>query len=40
MKMKKYTFTNEEKQEIKKALKDDYEIPGATLETTESVVIK
>ena len=28
------------KDEIKKALKDDYEIPGATLETTESVVIK
>ena len=26
--------------EIKKALKDDYEIPGASLETTESVVIK
>ena len=26
--------------EIKKALKDDYEIPGAALETTESVVIK
>ncbi len=28
------------KDEIKKALKDDYEIPGASLETTESVVIK
>ena len=28
------------KDEIKKALKDDYEIPGAALETTESVVIK
>ena len=28
------------KDEIKKALNDDYEIPGATLETTESVVIK
>ena len=26
--------------EIKKALKDGYEIPGAALETTESVVIK
>ena len=28
------------KDEIKKALKDDYEIPGAALEETESVVIK
>ncbi|MBO7710582.1 MAG: siphovirus Gp157 family protein [Lachnospiraceae bacterium] len=28
------------KDEIKKALKNDYEIPGAALETTESVVIK
>ena len=28
------------KDEIKKALKDGYEIPGAALETTESVVIK
>ena len=28
------------KDEIKKAIKDDYEIPGAALETTESVVIK
>ena len=28
------------KDEIKKALKNDYEIPGATLEETESVVIK
>ena len=28
------------KDEIKKALKDDYEIPGAYLEETESVVIK
>ena len=28
------------KDEIKKALKDDYEIPGASLEDTESVVIK
>ncbi len=28
------------KDEIKKALKEDYEIPGASLETTESVVIK
>ena len=28
------------KDEIKKALKDGYEIPGAELETTESVVIK
>ena len=28
------------KDEIKKALKDGYEIPGAVLETTESVVIK
>ena len=28
------------KDEIKKALKDDYEIPGASLEETESVVIK
>ena len=28
------------KDEIKKALKDDYEIPGAILEETESVVIK
>ena len=28
------------KDEIKKALKADYEIPGAALETTESVVIK
>ena len=28
------------KDEIKKAMKDDYEIPGAALETTESVVIK
>ena len=28
------------KDEIKKALKEDYEIPGAVLETTESVVIK
>ena len=28
------------KDEIKKALKDDYEIPGATLDATESVVIK
>jgi hypothetical protein len=28
------------KDEIKKALKEDYEIPGARLETTESVVIK
>ena len=28
------------KDEIKKALKEDYEIPGAALETTESVVIK
>ena len=28
------------KDEIKKALKEDYEIPGAALEETESVVIK
>jgi len=28
------------KDEIKKALKEDFEIPGAALETTESVVIK
>ena len=28
------------KDDIKKALKDGYEIPGAALETTESVVIK
>ena len=28
------------KDEIKKALKEDYHIPGAILETTESVVIK
>ena len=28
------------KDEIKKALKDDFHIPGATLEETESVVIK
>lgn len=28
------------KDEIKKALKEDYHIPGASLETTESVVIK
>jgi len=28
------------KDEIKKALKDDYEIPGASLEETESVVIR
>ena len=28
------------KDEIKKALKEDYEIPGAALEDTESVVIK
>ena len=28
------------KDEVKKALKDGYEIPGASLETTESVVIK
>ncbi len=28
------------KDEIKKALKDDYEIPGACLEETESIVIK
>ena len=28
------------KDEIKKALKEDYEIPGASLETTESVVIR
>lgn len=28
------------KEEIKKALKDNYEIPGACLEATESVVIK
>lgn len=28
------------KDEIKKALKDDYHIPGASLEETESVVIK
>jgi len=28
------------KEEIKKALKEDYEIPGAVLEETESVVIK
>ena len=28
------------KDEIKKALKEDYHIPGAALETTESVVIK
>ena len=28
------------KDEIKKALKDGFEIPGAELETTESVVIK
>jgi hypothetical protein len=28
------------KEEIKKALKDGYEIPGASLEETESVVIK
>jgi len=28
------------KDEIKKALKDDYEIPGASLEETESIVIK
>ena len=28
------------KDEIKKALKEDYEIPGAALEQTESVVIK
>jgi chromosome condensin MukBEF ATPase and DNA-binding subunit MukB len=28
------------REEIKKALKDDYEIPGAYLEDTESVVIK
>ena len=28
------------KDEIKKALKEDYEIPGASLEETESIVIK
>ena len=28
------------KEEIKKALKEDYEIPGAALEETEGVVIK
>ena len=28
------------KDEIKKALKEDYYIPGASLEETESVVIK
>ena len=28
------------KDEIKKALKDGYEIPGASLEETETVVIK
>ena len=28
------------KEEIKKALKEDYDIPGAALEETEGVVIK